>query len=81
MKHFLALALIATSLFAHSQTKNHLDGQIKGAVTDQSGNPVVGATVYAVPQFLTFDAIKPPSDEDGQQWRVRFSQWSPTGGL
>jgi len=69
MKHFLALALIATSLFAHSQTKNHLDGQIKGAVTDQSGTPVVGATVYAVPQFLTFDAIKPPSvktDSNGE---------------
>ena len=61
MKHFLALALIATSLFAHSQTKNPLNGQIKGAVTDQSGNPVVGATVYAVPQFLTFNGINPRS--------------------
>jgi Carboxypeptidase regulatory-like domain len=61
MKYFFAWALIATSLFANSQTKNHLNGQIKGTVTDQSGSPVVGATVYAVPQFLAFDGIKPRS--------------------
>jgi hypothetical protein len=69
MKHFLAVALIATSAFANSQTKNHLDGQIKGTVTDQGGSPVVGATVYAVPQFLTFDGIKPRSvktDRNGE---------------
>jgi hypothetical protein len=59
MKHFLAMALIATSFFANSQTKNPLDGQIKGTVTDQSGSPVVDVTVYAVPQFLAFNGIKP----------------------
>jgi hypothetical protein len=69
MKYFFALALMATSLLANSQTKNHLDGQIKGIVTDQSGSPVVGAAVYAVPQFLAFDGIKPRSvktDRNGE---------------
>jgi hypothetical protein len=69
MKCFLALALIATSLYSDSQTKNHLDGQINGTVTDQSGSPVVGATVYAVPQFLAFGDVKPRSvktDRNGE---------------
>jgi hypothetical protein len=69
MKHFLALALVAASLLAYSQTKDHPGGEIKGTVTDQSGSPVVGATVSAVPQFLTFDGITPRSvktDRNGE---------------
>jgi hypothetical protein len=51
MKQRFALALIAASLGANSQTKDHSNGDIKGIVTDQAGGPVVGATVYAVPHF------------------------------
>ncbi len=63
MKHFLTLALVVTSLFAHSQKKDHPDGEIKGTVTDQNGSPVSAATVYAVPQDVTFDGITPRSIE------------------
>jgi len=63
MKHFLTLALVVTSLFAHSQKKDHPDGEIKGTVTDQNGSPVSAATVYAVPQDATFDGITPRSIE------------------
>src|SRR5258708_322123 len=63
MKHFLTLALVVTSLFAHSQKKDHPDGEIKGTVTDQNGSPVSAATVYAVPQDVTFDSITPRSIE------------------
>jgi hypothetical protein len=72
MKHLFALALIAASLLAYSQTKDHPDGEIKGTVIDQSGSPVVGATVYAVPQFLTFDGIKPRSVKTGRNGEFDF---------
>src|SRR5882724_6004479 len=57
MKHFLVSALVVTSLFAYPQTKDPPDGEIKGNVTDQNGNPVAAATVYAVPQDIAFDGI------------------------
>jgi Carboxypeptidase regulatory-like domain len=79
MKYFLAMALIATSVFANSQTKNHLDGRIKGTVTDQGGSPVVGATVYAVPQFLTFDGIKPRSVKTDRNGGFDFGRGLPLG--
>ena len=69
MRHFLSFALIAASIFAFSQTKDQQNGEIKGTVTDPSGNPVLGATVYAVPQGLTLDDIAPRSvktDGDGK---------------
>ena len=69
MKHLFALALIVATLPAHSQTKDHPNGEIKGVVTDQNGRPVVGAAVYAVPQYLAFDDIKPRSvktDRNGE---------------
>ena len=69
MKHLLPLAVMAASLFAYSQTKDHPDGEIKGIVTDQSGSPVPAVTVYAVPQFVTLDGITPRSvktDGNGQ---------------
>jgi hypothetical protein len=61
MKYFFAVALLATSLCAGSETNNQPTGEIKGTLTDQSGSPLAGATVYAVPQFLTFDSITPRS--------------------
>ena len=61
MKYFLTLALVVTSLFANSQTKDHPDGEIRGTVIDQNGNFVAAATVYAVPQGIAFDGITPRS--------------------
>jgi Carboxypeptidase regulatory-like domain len=60
MKHLAILIVIVGSL-AYSQTKVHLNGEIKGSVTDQNGNPISGATVYAVPQGLTLNDITPRS--------------------
>ena len=61
MKHLLTLAVIATSLFAYSQTNGHPDGEIKGTVIDRDGTPLPGVTVYAVPQFAALDGITPRS--------------------
>ena len=57
MKHVLTLALAVASALTYSQAQDHSDGQIRGNVIDRSGNPVPGATVYVVPQDITFDGI------------------------
>jgi hypothetical protein len=72
MKHLLAFALIATSALAYAQTTPLPDAEIKGTLTDQSGSPVAGATVYAVPQFLTFDNITPRSVKTDDNGRFDF---------
>jgi len=59
MKSFLTLALVVASLFAYSQTQDQPSGKIKGTVTDANGNAVSAATVYAVPQDISFDSITP----------------------
>jgi hypothetical protein len=61
MKQFFTLALAGTSLFVYSQTNNHSNGRITGTVIDESGSPVVAATVYVVPQGVAFDDITPRS--------------------
>jgi Carboxypeptidase regulatory-like domain len=61
MKYLFAVALLATNLYASSATKTQLAGEINGTLTDQVGSPVAGATVYAVPQFLTFEGTTPRS--------------------
>jgi len=69
MKHLAILIVVVGSLFAYSQTKVRLSGEIKGSVTDQNGSPISGATVYAVPQGLTFNDITPRSvktDSNGE---------------
>lgn len=69
MKYLVILIVVVGSLFAYSQTKVHLNGEIKGSVTDQNGNPISGATVYAVPQGLTLNDITPRSvktDRNGE---------------
>jgi hypothetical protein len=69
MKHLAILIVVVGSLFAYSQTKVLLNGEIKGSVTDQNGNPISGATVYAVPQGLTLNDITPRSvktDRNGE---------------
>jgi hypothetical protein len=69
MKHLAILIVVVGSLFAYSQTKVPLNGEIKGSVTDQNGNPISGATVYAVPLGLTLNDITPRSvktDSNGE---------------
>src|SRR5260370_10655758 len=61
MKFFLAFALTITTVLAYSQTKEKTLGEIKGSVTDANGNFVPGATVYAVPQEISFENIAPRS--------------------
>ena len=61
MKFFLAFALIITTVLAYSQTKEKTLGEIKGTVTDVNGNLVPGATVYVVPQDISFEDIAPRS--------------------
>ena len=69
MKHLAILIVVVGSLFAYSQTKVHLNWEIKGSVTDQNGNPISGATVYAVPQGVTLNDPTPRSvktDRNGE---------------
>ena len=61
MKFFLTFALIITTVLAYSQTKEKTLGEIKGTVTDVNGNLVPGATVYVVPQDISFEDIAPRS--------------------
>ncbi|SRR5579871_567532 len=61
MKLFLACALIVTTVTAYSQTKEKTEGEIRGTVTDANGNLVPGATVYVVPQEISFENIAPRS--------------------
>jgi hypothetical protein len=61
MKFFLALALTITTVLAYSQTNEKTLGEIKGSVTDANGNLVPGASVYAVPQEISFENIAPRS--------------------
>jgi hypothetical protein len=61
MKFFLALALITTTVLTYSQTKEKTSGEIKGSVTDANGNLVPGATVYVIPQDISFENIAPRS--------------------
>lgn len=61
MKFFLAFALIVSTVLAYSQTKEKTQGEIKGTVTDANGNLVPGATVYVVPQEISFENVAPRS--------------------
>jgi hypothetical protein len=72
MKHFLTLALVVASLSAYSQTKNQPSGEIKGTVTDENENAVSAATVYAVPQDISFDSIAPRSTKTDRNGAFDF---------
>ena len=65
MNRLLILILLSTSL-AYSQS-NLISPEIKGTVTDETGAPVAGASVYAVPQTGFNDAfpISVKADQDG----------------
>jgi len=63
MKHLLAMVLALTGLPLFCQIPK---GHIKGTVTDQNGNPVASATVYAATDFegITLRSVK--SNRNGE---------------
>ena len=73
MKHLVALIVAGGSLLAHAQTAlQPTTGEIKGTVTDQSGSPVAGATVLAVPGGFGFEDITPRSVKSDRNGRFDF---------
>jgi hypothetical protein len=74
MKHLLALAVVASSLLAYSQTQNHLTGNITGTVVEQNGIPLFDATVYAVPESLSLDGISPHSVKTNRDGTFNFGE-------
>jgi len=64
MKFFVSLILIATSLFAFSQTKNKPSGEIKSGVTDASGYQQFVGTWHAEFKGKTFLTIKLEKQQD-----------------
>jgi hypothetical protein len=81
MKHLLTLVLAVASLFAYSQTKDRLVGDIKGIVTDENGNPVSAATVYAVPQDITFDGVTPRSTKTDRNGTFAIALIEPSRSI
>jgi|SRR5580704_8033750 hypothetical protein len=65
-------AQMAQAQVAHAQTAPSSSGEIKGTVTDPNGNPVTGATVYAVLQSLALDDITPRSVKTDSNGRFDF---------
>jgi len=72
MKHLAILIVVVGSVFAYSQTEVQVNGEIKGSVQDQNGNPISGATVYAVPQGLTLNDITPRSVTTNRNGKFDF---------
>ena len=72
MKYFLTLALFFASFFAYSQTKEKPSGNIKGTVSDENGNPVPKATVYAIPQEASLDSASPRSTATNEAGEFDF---------
>jgi hypothetical protein len=69
MKSLLCLTFLLANSLVFSQTTDHPDGEIKGVVINQSGDAVPGATVYIVPQNISFDDVSPrsvQSDKEGE---------------
>lgn len=76
MKQLVILLAAAGSLLVQTQVVQaqtaSSTGEIKGTVTDQNGNPVTGATVYAVLQSLAFDDITPRSVKTDSNGKFDF---------
>lgn len=72
MKSLLCLAFALAVPVIYSQTTDHPTGQIKGIVIDQSGDPVSGATVYVVPQNISFDGVSPRSVKSDKKGEFDF---------
>jgi hypothetical protein len=72
MKFLLCLVFALVVPVAYSQNNNHPIGEIKGIVLDQSGDPVSGATVYIVPQGISFDDVSPRSVQSDKKGEFDF---------
>lgn len=72
MKSLLCLAFALAVPFTYSQTNNHSAGEIQGTVIDQGGDPVSGATVYIVPQDISFDDGSPRSVRSDKKGEFDF---------
>jgi hypothetical protein len=74
MRHLLAAFLVLVSLPAFCQLKDRPEGHIKGTVTDENGNPVASATVYAIPQAIVFENITPRSVRSDSRGEFDFHE-------
>ena len=72
MKYFLTLGLVLASFFAYPQTKEKPTGNIKGTVSDENGNPVSKATVYAMHQEASLDSVSPRSTTTNEAGEFDF---------
>lgn len=66
MKHLIVLVVASGTLLVQAQTNQ--SANIRGTVTEQNGNTVAGATVYAVAEGLALNDAVPRSvktDSDG----------------
>lgn len=77
MKHLLLLIVFA-ALPVLSQTKTN-SGGIQGVVTDQTGTPISGATVYAVQQGLVLTDATPRSVKTDRNGAFDFRGGFPFG--
>jgi hypothetical protein len=71
MKPLLVLIVVSGTLLAQSLTKLP-SGEIKGTVVDQTGSPVSSAMIYAIPQGLTLEDIRPRSVMTDSNGRFDF---------
>ena len=73
MKHLLVLIVVAGSVLANSQAnQKNVTGHIKGTVADQNGMPVSDATVYAIPQDITFESATPQTTKSDRKGEFDF---------
>lgn len=72
MKSLFCLAFALVVPFAYSQSADRPIGEIKGIVIDQSGDPVAGATVYIVPQDVSFCNVSPRSVQSDKKGEFDF---------
>src|SRR4029077_2161520 len=59
------------TLLAQTPAK-HLSGEIQGTVVDQDGTPIAAATVFAIPQGLTFEDGTPRFVKTNSNGRFDF---------
>ncbi len=72
MRSFLFLVFALAVPFVFSQANSHPAGEIKGIVIDQSGDPVAGATVYIIPQDISFDNVSSRSVRSDKKGEFDF---------
>ena len=71
MKPLIVLIVVSGTLLAQSLTKLP-SGEIKGTVVDQNRRPVSSAMIYAIPQGLTLEDIRPRSVMTDSNGRFDF---------